>query len=261
MSNAITTSLATLPLALALLAGCTAMPQAADAPSLDNTAWVLSALPGANLVAGAPATLRFEGGRATGSDGCNRFTVGYSAKGGAIEFPQRAASTQMACPPEVMKQADAFIAALTGAKAYRVDGDKLHLLSADGTLRATLAAQAQTLAGSNWRVVGINNGRGGVASLVAGSSVTVSFAADGRASGSAGCNQYTAGYVSEGQKLRFSAPASTRKMCAGDDLMTQEHNFLRALEAVATMRIDGDRLEMRSADGALMVSATRAGGG
>lgn len=255
------TPVAALPLALALLAGCTAMPQAPDTPSLDGTAWVLSGLPGASLVAAAPATLRFEDGRASGTDGCNRFTLAYSAKGGAIEFPQRAASTQMACPPDVMKQADAFMGALTGTKAYRVDGGRLHLLAADGTVRATLAAQAQTLAGSSWRVVGINNGRGGVVGLVAGSAVTMSFSADGRASGSAGCNQYTAGYVAEGAKLRFSPPASTRKMCVGDDLMAQEHGFLQALESVATMRVEGDRLDMRNGQGSLMISATRAGGG
>jgi len=252
---------AALPIAIALLAACTAMPPAAEAPSLDGTSWVLADLPGAPLAADAPATVRFDDGRAAGSDGCNRFTVGYTTQGSAIDFPQRAASTQMACPPPIMKQADAFMAALTGARSYRIAEGRLQLLAADGSVRATLAAQSQTLAGTSWRVTAINNGRGGVASLVTGSNVTVAFAADGRAAGSAGCNQYTAGYQADASRLRFTAPASTRRMCAGEDLMQQEQNFLTALESVATMRIEGNRLEMRDAKGALMIAAARADGG
>jgi len=53
---------------------------------------------------------------------------------------------------------------------------------------ATFAMQSQLLAGSSWRAMGINNGKGGVASLVAGTNVTLVFAADGEASGSAGSN-------------------------------------------------------------------------
>jgi heat shock protein HslJ len=252
---------AAMPLAFVMIAGCTAMPAASDAPSLDGTAWVLSALPGSDLVAGAPATLRFEGGRAAGSDGCNRYTVDYTTRGAAIDLPERAASTQMACPPNVMKQAQAFMTALGGAKSYRIENGRLQLLSADGTMRATLVAQSQSLAGTTWRVTGINNGKGAVASVVAGSTVTMAFTADGRASGSAGCNQYTAGYAADGSRLRFTTPASTRKMCAGEGLMEQEQMFLKALESVATMRVEGNRLEMRNAQGALLVSATQASGG
>lgn len=254
------TPFAALPLAIALLAGCTAMPQPPEVSSLDGTAWVLSALPGAELAAGAPATLRFEDGRAAGSDGCNRFTVGYHTSGTALEFSGRAASTRMACPPAITRQADEFMDALLGARTYRIEGGKLQLLSADGTARATLTPQSQALAGTGWRVTGINNGRGAVVSLAAGSTVTMAFAADGRAAGSAGCNRYTAGYESAGSRLRFTAPASTRRMCADETVMQQERNFLKALESVATVRIEADRLEMRDAGGSLMVSASREGG-
>jgi len=252
--------LAALPV-LALMTGCAALKPAADAPSLDGTAWVLSDIPGRNLETGAPATLRFEGGRATGSDGCNRYSVNYTSKGSALEFPGRAPSTLMACPSRVMEQADAFMAALAAVRSYRIDSGRLHLLSADGTVRATLAAQSHSLAGTNWRVTAINNGRGGVASVVADSTVTLAFAAHGKASGTAGCNRFTAGYQAQGARVRFSAPASTRMMCPGQELMAQEQAFLKALESASTMRIEADRLELRSAEGALLVSATRLDGG
>jgi heat shock protein HslJ len=43
--------------------------------------------------------------------------------------------------------------------------------------------------------------------------------------------------------------------------MQQEALFLAALQSAATFRIDGDRLELRTADVALAVSLTRSPGG
>lgn len=251
-----------LVLALAsLLAACASATPVADAPSLDGTAWVLSALPGQALVADHLATLRFEGGKVAGSDGCNRFGGAYSAKGSELKVSAQLASTMMACPPEVDAQATAFVAALTGTATYRIAAGKLELLAADGTLLATLDRQAETLAGTAWRVTGINNGRQAVVSVLAGTEPTLAFGADGRASGSAGCNNFTAGYTAEGSKVTITAPASTRKMCAEPaGVMEQEQQFLAALATVATARVEGDRLELRRADGALAVSATKDAG-
>jgi heat shock protein HslJ len=51
-------------------------------------------------------------------------------------------------------------------------------------------------------------------------------------------------------------------MCAEPEgVMEQEQMLLAALETVATAQVEGDRLELRRADGALALSATRDGGG
>lgn len=248
-------------LAAALLAGCAPMNTAADVPPLAGTAWELVALPGGDPAAGAAPTLRFDKDRASGSDGCNRFAAGYTAEGGTLAIAMATAvSTQMACPPAVMKQADAFMAALGAARSYRVDGGRLQLLGADGSLRATLAVQSQALAGTRWRATAVNNGKGAVASLVPGSTVTLAFGADGRASGTAGCNRYTAGYAQDGTQLRLQPPATTRMACADDSLMAQEQAFLQALQTVTAARVEGKRLELRTATGALAVSLQREGG-
>ena len=253
------TALAAL-LATVLVAGCAAPQPAADTPPLDGTSWVLSALPGRDLDGGATATLRFEQGRASGSDGCNRYDAGYTAQGGRIEIAV-AASTRMACPPAVTEQAAAFAAALAAAKGYRVDGTRLQLLAADGAVRATLAAQSQVLTGSSWRATAIHNGQGAVASLVAGSAVTLRFGTDGLATGSAGCNRYTARYEQDGAQLRLQSAAATRMACPDAGVMAQEQAFLQALQTVATARIDGDRLELRTAAGTLAVALQRDAGG
>jgi heat shock protein HslJ len=166
----------------------------------------------------------------------------------------------MACPPEVMQQAEAFRAALSGAKTYRVVDGQLQLLGADGAVLASFAAQSRSLAGTTWQVTGINNGRNALVSLVAGSTVTLQFLVDGKVAGSAGCNQYTARYEAEGSKLKISAPASTRRLCPEAGFMEQEQAFLKALEAVSTMRMEGNRVEFRDAQGAMQVVATKSSG-
>jgi heat shock protein HslJ len=239
-------------LAVAALAACTAVPTGPDQSPLDGTAWVLARLPGQTLLAEAKPTAQFEGGRVQGTDGCNRYTAPYTASGGTLQVGARGASTMMACAPAVMKQAEAFMGALTRAARYRVAEGELELAAADGTVLAAFAAQPRTLAGTAWRVTNFNNGRQAVVSVLAGTNLTLAFAADGRASGSAGCNNYTGGYRADGPKLTIGPVAATRRMCpAPQGIMEQEQQFLKMLESVATARFEGDRLELRTADGAL----------
>jgi len=242
-----------------LLSACTFMPAAADVPPLEGTAWVLTALPGRAVTSGHTATLAFEAGRAQGSDGCNRFGVPYTTKGSTIDLSGTGMSTQMACPPDVMKQAETFMGAMRSARTYRIADGQLQLLGADGAVLATLAAQSKLLAGTTWKVTGINNGRNALVSTLGGTNVTMALAADGKVAGSAGCNQYTTRYEAEGSKFRFGAPAATRKMCPGAGVMEQEQAFLQALEAVRTLRVEGSRLEFRDDQGALQVTAAREG--
>jgi heat shock protein HslJ len=237
--------------------GCSTVTPASETPPLEGAAWVLASLPGQSSLLGQPPTARFEGGRVQGSDGCNRYTAPYTAQGSSFEVGSRGASTRMACSPEVMKQAVAFTTALGSAKRCRVTDGRLQLLGSDGAVLATFVAQKQSLAGTSWRATGINNGKGGVASIVGGSNVTVAFGADGRVSGSAGCNQFNAGYEAPGSNLSIKAPVVTRKMCANPAVMEQEHAFLKALESVTTMRFEGNRLELRTATGALALGLTR----
>jgi heat shock protein HslJ len=232
----------------------------ADNPTLEGTAWVLAELPGRSLLAGRAVTLRFAEGRAQGTDGCNRYGVPFLLKGSKLEVTGPGLATQMACSPEVTQQAAAYMSALTNAQGYRVTEGRLELLGGDGKPLATLVAQSSELAGTAWKATGINNGKGAVASLVAGSTVTLAFSSDGQASGSAGCNRYTARYEQDGENLRFLAPAGSRRACVDDRLMQQEQAFLAALRTVATARFEGNRVELRTAEGSLAVALARDGG-
>jgi heat shock protein HslJ len=253
------TGLVALGIALASASGVAAAP--GERP-LDGTAWVLASLVG-RAVTGSPAvTLQLEGGRLSGTDGCNRFSAGYSATGSELAVSPQIASTQMACPPEVEAKARAFLAALTGAKRYRVHGARLELLAEDGTTLAALDAQSLLLTGTSWRATGINNGRQAVQSVVNGTSVTLSFGADGDASGLGGCNHYSGHYEATGSHITIDRIAVTAMACADPPgVMEQEQAYLKALGTVSTVRFEGNRLELRTADGALAVGFERAPGG
>jgi heat shock protein HslJ len=148
--------------------------------------------------------------------------------------------------------------ALREASRYQVDGQQLTLLDASGKALLTFAAQSQELAGTSWIVTSYNNGEQAVVGVLAGSQLTVEFDADGGLSGSAGCNRYTATYAAQEQSLSIGPAASTRMMCAEPaGVMEQEAQFLKTLETVATYRIGGNRLELRTADGALALSLSR----
>jgi len=237
-------------------AGTPMPPTGSAMRSLDGSAWTLAWVPGFELPAQPLATLRFEGGRASGSDGCNRYTTTFTRNGSQLRFGTKSAATLMACPPEVMQVANAFGALLYETTAYRIEYDTLTLLGAEGKPLAQLKAQADRLAGTAWQVTAVNNGRQAVVGVLAGTSLTMVFDSDGKLSGSAGCNNYHATYRAEGGALSITAPAATRMMCAQPEgRMAQEAQFLAALATATTARREGDRLELRTASGALAVSA------
>ncbi|MCJ7451227.1 MAG: META domain-containing protein [Steroidobacteraceae bacterium] len=246
----------------ALLVPLDAATAAPDTGSLDGSAWVLTAVAGRQVPGGATVTLQFASGRLSGSDGCNRFAGGYSTTGSAFEASPQLATTAMACPEGVETEARAFIAALAAAKGYQIDGARLLLLSSDGTTLVSLAAQSLLIEGTSWNATGINNGRQAVQSILNGTIVTLSFGADGDASGSGGCNRYSGRYEASGSSISIGGITVTAMNCASPEgVMEQEQAYLKALATAKSVRFEGDRLELRTEDGALAASFMRAAGG
>ncbi|KAF0652292.1 heat shock protein [Cyanobium sp. Copco_Reservoir_LC18] len=256
----------------ALLAGISALvllpaaPQAAalasttSAARLENTAWVVERLGERPPLGGTSLTLRFENGRVAGSDGCNRYGAPVSVRGTTLQVSARGMSTKMACPPAVMQQAEAFQTALRNSRGFRLGGERLRLLAADGRPLVVLVPQAQQLAGSSWRVAGFNNGRQALVSPILGTSLSLRLVNGNQLAGSAGCNRYTAPVRLEGSRLRIGTPVATRRRCPGAGVMEQERQFLAALPTAVSLRLEGDSLELRRADGAIALSLRRVPG-
>ena len=122
---------------LLVLAGCASEPTGPGDP-LSGTRWSLVSIGGSPVLASESTSMQFDKGRLSGSDGCNRYTTGYTASANSLTIGTNIAGTRMACPPEVMEEAKTFISILGRATGYRVDGDRMMLLDATGRPMATL---------------------------------------------------------------------------------------------------------------------------
>ncbi|MCG6952458.1 MAG: META domain-containing protein [Betaproteobacteria bacterium] len=128
--------------ALLLLAAC-AGSGGPPAP-LVGTVWNVREAGGAAfkpLKGGRDAHLRLDAQkkRATGYSGVNSFAGAYQSAGTALKFGPIAA-TRRAGPPAAMAFETAYFKALGATRAYRIAGDQLELLDADGEVRARLEA-------------------------------------------------------------------------------------------------------------------------
>ncbi len=237
------------------LAGCcrAASGGAASAASaakktLEGVSWRLTSLTGKDPKALAglsrPATARFEAGRVSGFSGCNNFMGSYTVEGDLVKLGQLA-GTMMACPEPQMAFDDAFRAAFSGTVRYAIAGEELSLFAESGAVLA-FKAEVPRLEGVTWDVTGYNNNRHAVVSPVAGTRITFSFA-DGTASGNAGCNTFRAPYSAKGNGIKVGPAATTRMACA-KELMTQEQEFLAALESAVRWSVEGGQLDMHRAD-------------
>lgn len=226
---------------------------------LNGTGWILASLNGQPALEKVNVTLSFEEGNLGGSDGCNSFGGSYAASGATLSVGKEIVSTMMACEEPIMEQASAFIAALTQTASFSMEGEQLTLADANGQTLATLTRQSRELSGTAWQVTGYNDGRQAVVSVLNGSELTLAFNADGTLNGSAGCNDYSSTYTVDGTTIQIAPPVATKMACSEPQgVMEQETQFLLALESAATFRMDGDLLELRTSDGSLAVTLTRA---
>ena len=230
---------------------------AATSPLTAN-AWTVSTLVGKAPLAQTELTAEFTAtGSVSGSAGCNRYSGHYTSSGSALKISSLI-STQMACATKIMAQESVFLKALASARSYAVSGSTLTLRTAGGKTLATFKAQSQALAGTSWNVTAYNNGKQGVESVFPSPKLTAVFDKSGNLSGFAGCNTYNATYKATAPKISIGPVSSTRKECASPaGVMTQEHAYLTALHTAATYRIEGSRLELRTATGALAAQFTR----
>jgi len=110
-------------------------PQPASAAPLENTYWKLVSLRGTTVAVAekqheAHLILHPDGRRLSGSGGCNRLVGNYTLDGQKLSFG-RAAGTLMACP-QGMEQERAFLDALAQGQGFRISGQQLELLDAQG---------------------------------------------------------------------------------------------------------------------------------
>jgi heat shock protein HslJ len=237
-----------------LIAGCTGQ---APEPRLSGTGWTLTGYvhdgTSVQALSTTKVTLDFgKEGQITGTAGCNRYFASCEVKGTTIIIGQ-AGSTMMYCgEPGVMDQESTYLTLLGQAKTVVVEGDRLSIADEKGStllsFAKTVPPAPEPLVGTNWTLASFHTADA-VSSVIADTTITAVFGADGSVSGSAGCNRYFAQYNSTGTSLSIGPAGSTKMACGTPGVMQQESTYLSLLGQVKTYTIKGERLTLADAKG------------
>ena len=254
-------------LALILLAvpACTAKP-----PSLYNSAWVLTELNGKpvetflrepffeqNFKASEDfISLKFSKNIISGKAGCKKYNGPYFALGNYL-FTGKVFSDAILCiPDEINQLITDYLSALGRANHYENSGDQLRLLDLDDNILAVFTAQRQDLAGTRWQVMGFSPYQ---AYPLDGVLIKVNFGAAGKVSGTAGCKDFSASYEIHEPAIQIAFIKITDMICdEPDGSQQQEQQFLTALQAATTYKMEGNSLKLFTADDKIAVSLLKA---
>ena len=209
------------------------------------------------------ASATFVDGTVSGNAGCNDYTGGYTVDGDKLTIGPLAA-TKKACGPAESTVETVFLTAMGRVATYAVSSTTLELKTAESKVGLTFtASEPAGLSKTRWVATGVNNGKGAVTSIVAGTDLTAIFAEAGTVAGSGGCNDYNGPYTTDAATIEIGPVAATRMLCTSPTgVDEQETQFLTAMQAATKWTIAGSGLELRDDSGALQVSfrATLGGG-
>ena len=109
----------------------------------------------------------------------------------------------------------------------------------------SMSTDQRVITGIEWRLISLGPA-GAETNVVAGTTVTLRFGEDDRASGSTGCNSFSGAYQVRGDNISFSRLVSTRRACLDQNANEQEQRFLSTLGAANRFRLTRGRLTILS---------------
>jgi heat shock protein HslJ len=154
----------------------------------------------------------------------------------------------------------AYLKALESTGSYTVTTGSLSLFDTGGKKILTYKeGKTVSLTGVTWNVTSYYNGREAVTGVINGTTITASFAADGRLTGSTGINDYVADYKVDGRKISITAPTLTTGNPSQDAAVTQQQSdFLAALPLAIDYEIKGTRLDLFRPGNTIAVTSEQA---
>jgi len=186
---------------------------------------------------------------------CNQGNGTYTVAGSQLTL-QPGAMTRAACPPG--SQDTVFVQDLGRVATYTFDAENLvfNLQLDSGNMVFSLQPPL-SLTDSVWQVQSVNNGKGGVVTVLPETSLDATFNENGIVGGNTGCNTYRGLYVAADGTIAFSPLITTRRACLSDEAAAQEQAFLVALGASTRYELRGNRLTLRNDAGATQVNLVR----
>ena len=109
---------------------------------------------------------------------------------------------------------------------------------------------ATELAGTQWNLTSYADDSGSQVPAATKSVASIKFGADGKITGSTGCNRFSGTYSQDGSKLTIALGPMTQRACTDDPVMKQENALVAALPKVASFTSTADALTLRDASGA-----------
>jgi heat shock protein HslJ len=241
--------------------------------NLLGTAWQLTSLDGDSLVEGSTITLAFHNEyRVVGHAGCRDYVATYTASGDDIGvFFLGMIEAGCSMDDELLEQEGEYTSILGWASDYRLQGERLEIRSERGeTLvferlpegaNADLEGTAWTLAAivEEAEVEGMDTPLPRPAEPLPRTQITATFE-NGTASGSAGCNAYTATYAVAGPALTVDTLAFTEMACLDPaGVMEQEQRYLDLFKKVATYRLHYNQFWLETEDGGALFFTAQEG--
>ena len=108
-----------------------------------------------------------------------------------------------------------------------------------------IAQKVTSLENTAWQLTSL-----GDSSPLAEKPITLEFGEKNRLSGSSGCNRYMGSFSTKGNQFSIKSPMGSTMMACPEDLMKQEQQFLQALSAGTTYKINADgELEIQYREG------------
>jgi heat shock protein HslJ len=227
---------------------------------LVGSAWQLDSVDGKH--ADGHYTLVFDSAtRLSGRTACRDYRADYQADSDSFGLGFMEMVGLDCLRPRVVLPAEGdYTTRLGWVNRYRLDGDKLELLTTRGEslVFVPLASDAQAGQDVVWYLVGFLQGSEALP-LLPGTEITLNAGrgvldASGSLGGSAGCNTYQAPYTFRDSQFVIGAVVTTRMAClepAG--IMEQEVRYVSWLQAVTTFGFDADQLRLESADGRVLL--------
>ena len=226
----------------------TTIPTPQSASPLEGPTWLLDYYLDAEgnvtpALSARPATLTLQDGEFAGNTGCNAYFGQYSLQNRQIAFELKGVSMRACTEPQATQEAG-ILGALSQITSYELTGNTLSLLDARGNALLSLHLRDNvSLTGVHWRLLSLNNGKGGMVSDAATSRIYITFGDDGNITGNAGCNDYFGSWRMDDDDLSFGAIAATEMMCSEPaGVMDREFTYLKMLSKVARYEIQGEKL-------------------
>jgi len=195
------------------------------------------------LVAGTRVSLWFtDDGRLVANAGCNTMT-GQVRLGSKLETRDGLSMTEMGCDAPRYAQDEWLAGFLQSGPSWRLDGNELFLKSGEtemALLDRSVAEPTPPVEGTKWLVETIYDGE--TASSAPPTGAYVIFA-DGKVTGSTGCNTLGGPAKITGSNIEFGSISLTLKGCP-DEFARIEHAMVAVLQGTVPFKIEHGQLTL-----------------